>query len=169
MTLQELFDQLSTNPIWVISYFVLIPIAAFLVNRISKSNALQSPWTEVYSTLVFMVAIPALLAVALNIYQFLFERQSILLMNVFTQILPIVSFIVTLAIIRKNVSVESIPGFGEISSLIIMIFGAFAIMWVLDRTRIFFVAFSYMPFHYVIILFIGILAAIRFGWKRLIK
>ncbi|MEL6557546.1 MAG: hypothetical protein AAFQ94_05135 [Bacteroidota bacterium] len=169
MTLQELFDQLSTNPIWVISYFVIIPAAAFVVNKVSRSKALQSPWAETYSTLIFMVAIPALLAIALNVYQFLFERQSILMINVFTQVLPIVSFIVTIAVIRKNVSVDSIPGFGKISSLIVMIFGALAIMWVLDRTRIFFVAFSYMPFHYVILIFVGILFAIRFGWKRLLK
>lgn len=169
MTLQELFEQLSTNPIWVISYFVIIPFAAFIVNKVSGSKALRSPWAETYRALIFMVAIPALLAIALNVYQFLFERQSILMINVFTQILPIVSFIVTIAVIRKNVSVDSIPGFGKISSLIVMIFGALAIMWVLDRTRISFIAFSYMPFHYVILIFVGILIAIRVGWKRLLK
>ena len=169
MTLQELFNLLSANPIWVISYFAIVPFVAFIVNRISGTKALQSPWAEVYSTLIFMVAVPALFAVALNIYQFLFERQSILMMNVFTQILPIVSFIATLLIIRKNVSLDSIPGFGKLSNLILMIFGGFAIMWVMDRTRIFFVAFSYMPFHYVLFIFIGILVAIRFGWRRLFK
>ena len=169
MTLQELFNLLSANPIWVISYFAIVPFVAFIVYRISGTKALQSPWAEVYSTLIFMVAVPALFAVALNIYQFLFERQSILMMNVFTQILPIVSFIATLLIIRKNVSLDSIPGFGKLSNLILMIFGGFAIMWVMDRTRIFFVAFSYMPFHYVLFIFIGILVAIRFGWRRLFK
>lgn len=169
MTLQEFFDQLSANPIWVISFFLLIPIVTLLINHFSGKKALQSPWAETYSTLVFLVAIPALLAVTLNIYQFLFERQSILMMNVFTQILPIVSFITTIVIIRRNVSVDQIPGFGKISNLILMIFGGFAIMWVLDRTRIFFVAFSYMSFHYVLLIFIGILVAIRFGWKRIFK
>ncbi len=169
MTLQEFFDSISANPIWVLSFFIIIPFVSFIINRLSGNNALSSPWAEVYSTLIYSVAVPALLAVALNIYQFLFERQSILLMNVITQILPIVSFIATLAIIRRNVSLDQVPGFGKISNLILMIFGGFAIMWVLDRTRIFFIAFSYMPIHYVFLIFIGILVAIRFGWKRLFK
>jgi len=169
MTLQEFFDFLSANPIWVLAYFLLVPFAAFITNRLSGARGLQSPWAQTYSVIVFLVAVPGLLAVVLNIYQFLFERQSILLMNLYTQVLPIVSFIATLFIIKRNVHVDQIPGFGKISGLIVMIFGGFAVMWALDRTRIFFVAFRYMPFHYVIGIFVGILIFIRFGWRRLFR
>ncbi|MGB3465203.1 MAG: hypothetical protein WBA74_08035 [Cyclobacteriaceae bacterium] len=169
MTLQEFFDYLSDNPLLVIAYFILIPFFAFVVNKVSGRKALSTPFAELYSTLIYLVAIPALLATALNMYFFLFERRSILLMNLYTQLLPIISFIGTLLIIRKHVSLDNIPGFGKLSGLIITIFAGFAIMWLLDRTRIFFVAFSYMPFHYVLLIFIGILIAIRFGWKRLFK
>ena len=169
MTLQEFFDFLSYNPIWVLAYFALVPLAAVAVNRMSGKRGLQKPWDVTYSVLVFMVAIPGLLAVAFNIYLFLFERRSIMQTNLITQLVPIVSFIATLLIIRKNVPVEAIPGFGKISSLIVMIFGAFAIMWALDRTRIFFVAFSFMPIQYVLAIFIGLLVIIRIGWKRFFR
>lgn len=169
MTLQELFDYLSDHPWVIISYFVIIPVIAVVLNRLSGKKALLSPYAEIYSFLIYLTAIPGLLAIILNMYFFLFERRSILSLNIYTQLLPIASFIITLLIIRKNVSLDHIPGFGKLSGLLIMIFAGFGIMWVLDRTRIFFVAFSYMPFHYVLLLFIGILVVIRLGWKRLFK
>lgn len=169
MTLQEFFDFLSDNPIWILSYFLLVPLAAWVTNRLSGSRGLQNPWDVVYSVLVFMVAIPGLLAVAFNVYLFLFERRSIFQTNIITQLAPIVSFIATLVIIRKNVVLEHIPGFGKVSSLVVMIFAALGVMWVLDRTRIFFVALTFMPFQYVLLLFIGVLVFIRFSWKRLFK
>ena len=169
MTLQELFDFLSDRPIWLLSYFLLVPLTALVVNKLSGSKALENPWDFIYSVLVFMVAIPGLLAVAFNVYLFLFERRSIFQINIVTQLLPIVSFIATLTIMRKNVVLEQIPGFGKVSSLIVMIFGALGIMWVMDRMRIFFVAFTFMPFQYVIGIFIAVLVIIRLSWKRLFR
>ncbi|MEL7145664.1 MAG: hypothetical protein AAFO69_04795 [Bacteroidota bacterium] len=169
MTLQEFFDFLSNRPFWILAYFVAVPVMAMVVNRMSGPKGLEKPWDITYSVLVFVVAIPGLLAVAFNVYLFLFERRSIFDTNIMTQLLPIASFIATLMVIRKNVALEQIPGFGKVSSLIIMIFGALAVMWVLDRTRIFFVAFTFMPFQYVIGIFIIVLVLLRYGFKKLFR
>lgn len=100
-----------------------------------------------------------------NIYLFLFERQSVWDLNIYTQILPVIVMVVTLLIIKKFVSLDDIPGFGKITGLIIMITAILMIMWFLDKTRIY--VFSYMPFSQVILIIVGLLIAIRFAWRRL--
>jgi len=169
MTLQEFFGYLGDKPVLIIAYFALIPLTAFIAGIMGKEEGHMAPWTYLYSTLIYLVCVPGLFAITLSIYLFLFERKSVFATDVFTQILPVVSMIATLLIIRKNVALERIPGFGKISGLMMMIFAALVLMWIVDRTRIFVVAFTYMPFYYVLLVFIGLLLAIRFGWKRLFK
>jgi len=72
--------------------------------------------------------------------------------------------VVTLLLIRNNVSLDSIPGFGKLSGLVLMIFATLAIMWGLDRMRIY--AIAIMPFYYLVLIFIALLAAMRIGWSR---
>ena len=75
--------------------------------------------------------------------------------------------IATLLLIRNNASMDRIPGFGKVSGLMMMIFATLMLMWGLDRTRIYVVAFTRMPFYYVLGIFVGLFLMIRFGFKRL--
>jgi hypothetical protein len=102
--------------------------------------------------------------VAFSVYLFLFERGSIMNTDLFTQILPVISMILTLNIIRRNVAFESIPGFGRISDLMFMIGALIVVMWLLDRTHIY--AFSYIPIHVLLLLIVGLLLVFRLGLKR---
>jgi hypothetical protein len=106
------------------------------------------------------------LAAALGVYFFLFERGSIMDLNVLLQILPIVSMILTLLIIRRNVAFEQIPGFEKISSLIMMICAVFALMYLVDRTHI--IAWVNVPVQYFLFIVVGLLLLFRFGMKRLV-
>ncbi len=63
--------------------------------------------------------------------------------------------VATLIVIRQNVDLDYVPGFGRLSGLMAMIFGLMALMYVADRTRL--ILFSYMPFVYVVLLFVGLL------------
>ena len=72
--------------------------------------------------------------------------------------------ILTLWLIRRNVSLQFIPGFKSLSGLMLMIFGTISLMWFLDRTRI--VVFSYLPFQYLLGIFAVLFVAIYLGWKR---
>lgn len=169
MTLQEFFNFLSNRPLLILVYFTIIPAMAYLMSFTKSYKRTISPLKETYSILIFLVAVPGLMAFILNIYLFLFERQSIWGMNLFTQALPIISFIFTVIILKRQLDLDEIPGFDKLSGLLVMIFVVFSIMWVLDRTRIHFIAFTYMPIQYVLAIFIGLLVAIRFGWKKFIK
>lgn len=167
MTLQELFNMLAANPAYVIFYFAIIPFAAFLAGVLGKGEGHISPWNYLYSTLIYLVSIPGIFAITLNIYLFLFERRSVMETDLFTQVLPIISMVGTILLIRRNVDLDHVPGFNKLSGLIMMISTVLALMWIVDRTRI--LVFSYIPFVYVLLIFSGLLILFHFGWKKLFK
>lgn len=164
MTLQEFFDMLGENPVYVLFFFFMLPFTALLAGWLGKGEGHISPWKYLYSALIYLACVPGIFAVTLSIYFFLFERRSILDTNLYTQVLPIVSMVLTLFLIRKNVNLDRIPGFDKIGGLITMISATLAIMWFVDRTHIY--AITFLPFHVVLLIFAGLLLLIRFGWSR---
>lgn len=167
MTLGDFFQALSDNPTIVCFLFISVPLTAFLASIFGKEEGAKSPWKELYSILVYLTCIPGIFAVTLNVYLFLFERQRVNDVNLYTQILPIISMVLTLWLIRKNVKLDQVPGFGQLGGLIMILFALIALMWILEKTHIF--AFTIIPFSYFVFIFIAILVGIRFGWKRMAR
>lgn len=166
MTLQQFFDVLSNNPEIVLFYFIALPLTAFLLGVFGKGEGHKSPWSYAYCCVVYLATIPGIFAVLLNVYFFLFERQSILQANIFTQFLPMLTMVVTLLLIRRNVSLDLIPGFGKITGLILIVGVLIAGMWILDRTHI--IAITILPFQYVLLILVALLVLMRVGWSRVI-
>ena len=164
MTLQEFFDLLATNPEVIIFFFVACPLTALLASWLGRGEGHISPWKYMYSTLVYLICIPGIFAVTLNIYLFLFERQSIFEADIWTQILPVISMVATLLLIRKNVSFDQIPGFGKIHGLMLIIGAVLVLMWLIDRTHI--IAITIIPFYQVILAFLVLLGIAMIGWWR---
>lgn len=169
MTLQEFFDLLANNPSIIMTYFFFIPLTAFIAGILGKGEGHISPWKYLYSTLIYLVCVPGIFAITLSIYLFLFERISIFKTDMFTQILPVVSMIATLFIIKKNTPLDSVPGFGKMSGLLMIILVTLGFMWIIDRTRIFVVAFTQMPFYFVIGIFVVLFVILRLGYSRVAK
>ncbi len=133
MTLGDCFTYIGNNPSWVLFYFIAIPFLAFLAWIFGKEEGTNPPWNFLYAGLVYLVAIPGIFAITLNIYLFLFERQPILETNLYSQVLPIGSMVLTFYMIRKNVCFEDIPGFGKLSGLIMILTALIAFMWFLEK------------------------------------
>ena len=167
MTVQELFDFVGNNPYYALYYFIAIPILAVVVGLLGDDKCDISPWKEFYMVIIYAVMIPGIFALFFNIYLFLFEKHSILNFDIFVQILPIVSMIITLLVIRRYVSFDKIPGFDKISGLIMVISSIIILLWIANKFRI--VAFTYMPFYYLGIIFIVLLLAINLGLKKFIR
>lgn len=85
--------------------------------------------------------------------------------NIFTQVLPILSMILTLVLIRKQVSFDQVPGFDKISGLITILAVLIGVMWILDRTHIY--SITIIPFYVVVLILIGGFLLIRAGFKKL--
>ncbi len=165
MTLGDFFAMLAQNPEILIFFFVVCPITATLALWLGKGEGHISPWKYLYAFLVYLVCIPGIFSVTLNIYLFLFERQSIFDADIYTQILPILSMIATLMLIRRNVSFDKIPGFGKISAFMLIIGILLIMMWFADRTQV--IAISFVPFWQVIVGFLVLLGLIMLATRRI--
>ncbi|TAK41946.1 MAG: hypothetical protein EPO28_07890 [Saprospiraceae bacterium] len=165
MTLQEFFDLLAANPFWILAFFILVPFTAWLAGNLGKGEGHLTPWKYLYSTLVYLSCVPGIFAVTLSIYLFIFERRPILQTDIYTQILPVLSMVGTLLLIRRNVDLKDVPGFEKISGLILVITATLALMWFIDRTHIWVI--SFLPFWQAVLIFIGLLLTVKWGWGKI--
>ncbi len=164
MTLREFFDLLAQNPILLLFYFGILPFTALLARWLGSEEGHLPPWKYLYSVLIYLICVPGVFAVTLSVYLFLFERRSIFDTDIYTQIIPVISMLLTLFLIRSNVDLDRIPGFQKLSGLITMIAATLVFMWFIDRTRIY--VFSYLPMSQVLLIFVVLFLVIRFGWSR---
>ena len=165
MTLQELFDGFAGNPTPLIIYFILVPLTAFIANFMSGNEQYQSPWNYLYSTLVYLAAVPGMLAVVLCIYTFFFEPQrSLLQVNALVYFMPIIVMIATLLIIARHVNMNKIPGFNKLSAMLMMLTVTFITILIIQKTRI------WVMFHGSVMhlfgLFIILFAVFMWGWSK---
>ncbi len=164
MTLGDLFQYASDHPAHVVFYFALIPFAALLAGWMERGEAHLPPWNYLFSTLMYLVAVPAILSAAYSAYRWFFDRESILNANVLLQILPLISMALTFTLIKRSVRMDALPGFGRLGGMVTMIVAAMAIMYFLDRFRI--IGFTSIPFSYLLVAFLLLLFGIRYGWRR---
>jgi preprotein translocase subunit Sec61beta len=166
MTLQDFFNSISSHPTLLVLLLLAVPLLTFLVNLWSGNTAQEVlKWRYVYSALAYLACVPGIFAVTLNIYLFLFERQSIWTMNLGTQLLPIVTMVATLMLIKRQIPFDFVPAFGKLSGFMTLITAAMGIMWFIDRTRIY--AITFVPFSYIAIGFLVLLVVIRFAWSKI--
>ncbi len=165
MTLRELFQLANTDPKWLIYYFLGIPMVCFLLFLFIKDSNKAFKINWFFTIICFLVVIPGIFSIAINIYLYLIERQSILDLNLVTQVLPIGSAITSLYFIRKIISFDYIPGFEKLTSISAIIFGIITLIWIADRTQIF--AISIVPISFIFVSIVGIVLFIRFGISRL--
>lgn len=165
MTLGDFFEISSENPTIIIFYFVAVPLTALLAWVFGRGQGAMSPWKYLYTVLIYLACVPGIFSITLSVYQFLFERRSVMDTNVYTQILPILSMVVTIWLIRKNVDLDDVPGFGKLSGLMMLITVVLVVMWILDKTRIF--ALTYIPFTYAILILTGLFVVARYAIYRM--
>ncbi|WP_375447058.1 hypothetical protein [uncultured Fibrella sp.] len=166
MTFRDLFAYAAAQPGVIALFLLLIPALVYVLNLWAGDTAESIwRWRYLYAGLVYAACIPGMFAVTLNVYLFLFERQSIWDMNLVLQVLPILTMVVTLMLIRRKLPFQYIPGFGRLSSFLTLIAALIGILWFVDRLRL--VAFTYVPFTYIVVGFVALLLIIRFAWSRI--
>lgn len=163
MTLKQLMDMNNQNSMFFLILFAAIPILALILNIISSPDSAKTPWKYVYSVLVYITSIPGMFCTVILLYTMLFIRQNILMLNITTYFLPIVSMIVTLALIRKNLTFDEIPGFKKLSGLMLVMGLTFASLILIERTRIFVITSLQM----FLILCVIIFFLLKYGIKMI--
>lgn len=166
MTLQEFLGYLGAHPGAVAGYFASLPLFAWIIGAIDRDRGHAAPWSYFYSGIIYLSSVPGIFALALNVYLFLFERRSVMDMDLIAQVLPILSMILCLAIIRRNVDLAYVPGFEKLSGLLLILTAVIALMWLADRTQI--IAFIRMRFEAVVLVFLAIFLLMRWGIRRVL-
>ena len=164
MTLQQFFDYLSAHPLVVLAYFLFVPMVALFVSVVGKGRGYESPWRNVYSVLIYAVALPGIFATTLLVYLFLFERQSVWALDLLTQVVPIASMVATLWLIQRNVDLAYVPGFGRLSGLLGIISAVLFVMYISQHFR--WITFTYLPASAVLIGFVLVVVLIAWGWRK---
>ena len=125
-------------PSWATAaVFVMPPLLAFLLRFLhGRENGKDAPWRFCYTLLVYWASVPGVLVAVVVGYMLFFSSENLLDQNVLLYILPPVSMVVTLVLIRKNVSFDDVPGFDRLSGLIAVIAVAFVLVLAIHKTRL---------------------------------
>ena len=164
MTLNDLFTFLSGNPVFTIAFLVLIPVLAGVSGILLQERSEIKPWSYFNSVLLYLICIPGIFAFTLLVYSFLFEHRSIYDVDLITHVLPIISMIFTILLMKRNTDLDKLPWFGKLTGLIMMIASVLIILWVVDRTRL--IIFSSLRIQYAFLILIALLLAFRYGLKK---
>ncbi len=166
MTLGEFISYLGNNPFYPLFFFFILPVAALLARYMAKGEGHLSPWCIYYSALIYLSVIPGIFAILLNIYHMLFEKRSIYEMNIMVDVLPILSMLLTLFLIKKNVDFKEIPGFGKLTGFVGSIAGLMLVFFVLDKMHL--IVFSYLPIQWLAITLVVAFFVIRLVTKKVL-
>lgn len=168
MTLLDVFNAVSGQPVLFLVFLIALPIGAFLVNKWSGTTADGIyAWRYVYTSLIYIACILGVFNATLDIYLLVFEGQSLFAVDLPLQVFPILTSMTTLMVIQSKIPFQYIPGFGRLPDFVTIIAILISALWFIDRASIYPV--SYMPFLYIILGFGIILFVVCYVWSRLFK
>ena len=161
MTINDLLGKAAENSLLLVLAFIGVPLIIFLYSKvIARKNGEIKPHKYVYSAFVYLTCIPGVFACVLTGYSMFFIRQNMLDANLLVYLLPIASMFLSLEILRKNVNLDKIPGFGRIKGLMVMLALAFLAGFFLIKLH--FLVFFHSS---VVMLFVfAFLAFLLFKW-----
>ena len=167
MTIQDLIN-LWTNYQKEISYFFLIiPILAMAFSFMKKKYWENKLLKIIYSFLIYLISIPWILAILLLLYTVFILGNNILELNLLVYFLPLLSMGITFWIINKVIWLKEIPWFWKISSLLLLIFLSFIVVFLLQKMFIWII--FVWSFQYIIIAFVVIFIWMKMALDKLKK
>ncbi len=168
MTIEQLLNQLGNYSQWIIGFLIVMPILAWFIGFFYKKPIIRiSIWDYLYSILIYLVSIPGIIACLLTAYTLFISHQNLLQVDLILYILPIISMLVTLAIIGKKASFNDLPGFDRLSGLMMIITITFIIILFVLKLRIligFFSSIQNLVIFGIILFFI-----LKLSMKKLLK
>jgi hypothetical protein len=135
MTLQELFARAEAQPWVALAYFGLPPALAWLAGRMHpRGRVADSPLRYVYMVLLYMVCLPGILA-AVALADRLAQGQ-LMQAGLLSEVLPVLSMLVTLGLVRGQAPPEQIPGFRRIAGFVWLLALSGTAVYLLTKTHI---------------------------------
>ena len=137
MTLRELFAAVDAARVpLLIGLGAVVVVTALLGVLHRRGNGGRPPWRNLYAVLVYAACGPGIFAAVAVLYALFFTGENLLDLNAATYLAPIASMVLTLGLMRRNVSFDEVPGFNRLTGLMTMIGVTFAIALALRSLRI---------------------------------
>ncbi len=138
MSIQDFIGLLERiHPLALLGAFVFPPVAAWLLSLLhGRGNGGRNPWRYIHSLFVYLVCIPGMFSGVLIAYGLFFLRQNLLQVNVFVYFVPILSMILTLAVVGRNASWDRLPGVDRLYALMVVLVITFSVTLAIQKTRI---------------------------------
>ena len=160
MTVHDFLDFLAGHRLIVIIYFVALPILALMGSLAHRKAYERNKFLKYFLSVVsYLSCLPGILTAFLVLYLAAFQKINLANLDIFAYYLPPVSMFLTLIIIRKNTTFDTIPGFKKITGLFFMALASFVILLILERLRIY--LFFRGPIWLFVLLWIGIIAFLK--------
>ena len=137
MTIAALIDRLSDHSACLIAALVAVPLFSFVYGKAhGRGRGIQPPHRYVYSVVVYLSCVPGIFSLVITAYTMLFIRGNLLTVNGLVYFLPIVSMIVTIAVVRRNVDLDYVPGFDRLVGLCTLLAVTFGLSLALLKSRL---------------------------------
>ena len=138
MDLETLINSIGQINGWVlIGILAAPPLITWGVGRCHPVGRGEAPpWSYTYTALIYLVCVPGLLSGVLTGYSLFFIRRNLLQVNRLVYFGPIVSMLVTLMVVRRQVDWDRLPGIDRIQALMVLITLSFIIALAVYKMRI---------------------------------
>jgi hypothetical protein len=166
MTIEELIARMNDNATALFIFLAAAPLLALLLNAVVTASNYPKGVNYGYSVALYMTCLPGICALLLTLYSFFFLRQNMLQVNIWVYFLPIVAMLVTLAIIRRKIPFDKIPGSQRITSFLLLIAVSFILTYLLQKTQIYIGIFAWMGMKSLLILFAVIFFVLYYSWNK---
>ena len=130
--------QSINNPEILVIFFAGLPVFTLLIGIFHrKKSGDRTNFRYLYSSLTYISAAFGTFSMSLIAYALFFTQINLLDVNFFIYFLPLISMLITLMIIGKQVEFSKLPGFDKLSGLIVLLSVTFAIVLFVSKSRIF--------------------------------
>lgn len=135
MTARDLASLGAANPLLLGAWLLGVPALAWLLARLHAPGlGGASPWRWLYALLVYAACLPGVGAAVLTLYTLLFTNENLLDKDLLVYVLPVVSMVATLVLVRRAVPFDLVPGFDRLAGFMVVIAVTFAVLLALRRT-----------------------------------
>lgn len=168
MTINDLLRVAGEHGWWLLAYFAVPPLLTWANGRFhdSRRQGGQNPYAGIYAVLIYLVSVPGMLATVLTGYGLFFLRADLRNVPVAVYFLPIASMVATWVLMRRQVDLDDIPGFGRLSALLILMAICFAVAFFLNR--LFFGVLFLGSFWGLLLVAAGLFVTFRSSFRRFI-
>jgi hypothetical protein len=137
MSITDLINLLSRYPMHMFAVFGFLPIFSLAYGKIHpRGSSIDFPHKYIYSILVYLSCVPGIFSSVILAYGLFFLRSNLLEANLIIYFLPIASMVLTIAIIRRNVELDYLPGSDRLVGLAALLALTFVFALLTMKTRI---------------------------------